>query len=59
MSLNAGVAFGAALAGGALFGAIGAFVALPVAGMITAFIGAYGRSYDVIEHPVQPAVAAD
>ncbi len=58
MSLNAGVAFGAALAGGALFGAIGAFVALPVAGMITALIGAYGRSYEVIEQSDASAARA-
>lgn len=44
MSLNAGVAFGSALAGGALAGPIGAFVALPVAGMITAFLGAWSRA---------------
>jgi predicted PurR-regulated permease PerM len=49
MDLNAGVAFGAALAGGALFGPIGAFVALPVAGMITSIIRQYGRSYAVVE----------
>jgi len=48
MSLNAGVAFGSALAGGALFGPIGAFVALPVAGMITAFLTSYTRSYDLV-----------
>ncbi|MHB1138983.1 MAG: AI-2E family transporter [Microthrixaceae bacterium] len=49
MSLNAGVAFGSALAGGALFGPMGAFVALPVAGMLTAFLSAYTRSYDLLD----------
>lgn len=46
MSLNAGVAFGSALAGGALGGPIGAFVALPVAGMVTAFLTAWTRTYE-------------
>jgi predicted PurR-regulated permease PerM len=49
MSLNAGVAFGSALAGGALFGPMGAFVALPVAGMVTAFLSAYTRSYELVD----------
>ena len=49
MSLNAGVAFGSALAGGALFGPIGAFVALPVAGMMTAFLASYTRSYEIVD----------
>lgn len=47
MSLNAGVAFGSALAGGALGGPVGAFVALPVAGMVTAFLGAWRRTEEV------------
>ncbi|CAN5704054.1 hypothetical protein BH10ACT3_BH10ACT3_07390 [soil metagenome] len=49
MSLNAGVAFGSALAGGALFGPVGAFVALPVAGMVTAFLASYTRSYEIVD----------
>ena len=48
MSLNGGVAFGAALAGGAIGGPIGAFVALPVAALISASISNYARSYDVV-----------
>jgi predicted PurR-regulated permease PerM len=48
MSLNGGVAFGAALAGGAIAGPIGAFVALPVAALISAVISNYARSYDVV-----------
>lgn len=48
MSLNGGVAFGAALAGGAIGGPIGAFVALPVAALISASITNYARSYDVV-----------
>ena len=48
MSVNAAVAFGSALAGGALFGPLGAFVALPVAGFITSLVRAWGRSYDLV-----------
>lgn len=48
MSLNGGVAFGAALAGGAIAGPIGAFVALPVAALISSSISNYARSHDVV-----------
>jgi len=48
MSLNGGVAFGAALAGGAIAGPVGAFVALPVAALISAVASNYARSYDVV-----------
>ena len=48
MSLNGGVAFGAALAGGAIAGPIGAFVALPVAALISALLANYARSHDVV-----------
>ena len=41
MSLNGGVAFGAALAGGAIAGPMGAFTALPIAALITSFISNY------------------
>ena len=48
MELNGGVAFGAALAGGAIAGPMGAFMALPVAALITATISNLGRTYDVV-----------
>jgi len=48
MSLNGGVAFGAALAGGAIAGPIGAFVALPVAALISAVASNYAKSHDVV-----------
>jgi len=48
MELNGGVAFGAALAGGAIAGPLGAFMALPVAALITAFIKQYARKYPVV-----------
>jgi predicted PurR-regulated permease PerM len=50
MSLNGGIAFGAALAGGAIAGPIGAFVALPVAALISAVASNYARSHDVVYH---------
>ena len=50
MSLNGGVAFGAALAGGAIAGPMGAFMALPVAALITSIISNTGKTYDVVYH---------
>lgn len=50
MSLNGGVAFGAALAGGAIAGPVGAFVALPVAALVSATISNYVKSHDVVYH---------
>ena len=41
MTLNAGVALGSALFGGALAGPLGALFAMPVAGMVTAFVKRY------------------
>jgi predicted PurR-regulated permease PerM len=48
MEINGGVAFGAALAGGALGGPMGAIVALPMAAMVTAFIKEYAHNYPVV-----------
>jgi len=49
MELNGGLAFGAALAGGALFGPMGAFLALPVAALIYSIITNYrGINYEVV-----------
>jgi predicted PurR-regulated permease PerM len=48
MTLNGGVAFGAALAGGAIAGPMGAFMALPVAALITSIISNTGKTYDVV-----------
>ncbi len=48
MEVNGAVAFGAALAGGAIAGPMGAFMALPVAALITAIIKNTGRTYDVV-----------
>lgn len=49
MELNGGLAFGSALLGGALFGPMGAFMALPVAALIYSFIKNYRRhNYEVV-----------
>jgi predicted PurR-regulated permease PerM len=50
MDINGAVAFGAAIAGGAIAGPIGAFMALPVAALITSFVRHYGRSYPLTYH---------
>lgn len=47
MTLNGAVAFGAALAGGAIAGPLGAFVALPVAALITSLISNFVNHYEV------------
>jgi len=52
MTLNGGVAFGAALAGGAIGGPMGAFMALPVAALITSFLTHYRKPQEVIYHSV-------
>lgn len=52
MTLNGGVAFGAALAGGAIGGPMGAFMALPVAALITSFLTHYRKPYEVVYHSV-------
>jgi predicted PurR-regulated permease PerM len=49
IELNAGVAFGAAMAGGAVGGFVGAFFALPIAATIQEFLSEYGRSYEVVD----------
>ncbi len=48
MTLNGGVAFGAALAGGAIAGPMGAFTALPIAALISSFVSNYLASHEVV-----------
>ncbi|WP_061961632.1 AI-2E family transporter [Demequina flava] len=48
MELNGAVAFGGAMAGGAIAGPMGAFMALPVAALITSIAKNTGRTYDVV-----------
>ncbi len=50
MELNGALAFGSALAGGAIAGPMGAFMSLPVAALITAFISNYRTPYPVVYH---------
>lgn len=54
MTLNGGVAFGAALAGGAIAGPMGAFTALPVAALITSFLSNYVASHEVVYQSPPP-----
>ncbi|NNH74801.1 AI-2E family transporter [Nocardia uniformis] len=49
LDMHPAVAFGAVLAGAALFGATGALLAIPVTATGQAFIGAYIRRYEVHE----------
>ena len=50
MELHPAVAFGAALGGASLLGAIGAILALPAAAMVQALASEWGQRYDVIEN---------
>lgn len=49
MNLHPAVAFGSAIAGGMLLGPIGAFIALPIAAVITAIVSTYLERHEVIE----------
>lgn len=49
MELHAAVAFGAALAGGAVLGAVGAILALPAAAMVQALMSNIGPRYEVVD----------
>ncbi|SEJ36886.1 AI-2E family transporter [Demequina mangrovi] len=59
MELNGAIAFGGALAGGAVAGPLGAFMALPIAALITAIVKNSGRKWEVIEIDSRSAAAAD
>ncbi len=58
MTLNGAVAFGAALAGGAIAGPMGAFVALPVAALIISLTSNFAKSYDIVYGVEDPKVTA-
>lgn len=49
MQLHPAVAFGAAIAGGSLMGAIGAFLALPAAAIVQAGLSTYLTRHEVLE----------
>lgn len=56
LELHAAVAFGAAIAGGAVLGPIGAVLALPFAAMMQGIIGNWGNRFAIIEDPLVNAV---
>jgi predicted PurR-regulated permease PerM len=50
MELHPAVAFGAALAGAAILGFVGALLALPAAAMLQALSSEWGQRYDVVDN---------
>ena len=48
MDIHPAVAFGAVIVGGALAGALGALIAIPIVASIQAIIETYGRRYELI-----------
>jgi predicted PurR-regulated permease PerM len=50
MEINGGVAFGSALAGGAIAGPMGAVMAMPIAALITSFVKHYVPCYELAYH---------
>jgi predicted PurR-regulated permease PerM len=52
LELHPALAFGGALAGGAVLGPVGAILALPAAAMAQALISAWGTRHEVIEDPL-------
>jgi predicted PurR-regulated permease PerM len=50
MELHPALAFGAAIGGGAVLGAVGAILALPAAAMIQALLSNVGQRYEVIDN---------
>lgn len=52
LELHPALAFGSAIAGGALLGPIGAVLALPGAAMMQALSASWGMKHDVIEDPL-------
>jgi predicted PurR-regulated permease PerM len=49
MDLHPAIAFASALLGGAIAGAWGAFLALPVAAIVQAFLSSFIRRHEVVE----------
>lgn len=52
MELHPAVAFGSALGGALLLGAVGAVLALPAAAMVTALVSSWGTRHDVVDDPL-------
>ena len=59
MEVPGAVAFGAAVAGGALAGPVGAFMALPFAALITAVLNNSGKRYEVVYPSTHGGVAPE
>jgi predicted PurR-regulated permease PerM len=58
LELHAAVAFGAAIAGGAVLGPIGAVLALPFAAMVQGIVGNWGNRFEIINDPLVGVPAA-
>jgi predicted PurR-regulated permease PerM len=54
VSIHPAVAFGAVIAGAALFGPLGALVSIPVVAAIEAVIDTYGHRYELVGPPEAP-----
>lgn len=52
LELHAAVAFGAAIAGGAILGPIGAVLALPFAAMVQGIVSNWGRRFELVDDPL-------
>ncbi|MFM8853403.1 MAG: AI-2E family transporter [Acidimicrobiaceae bacterium] len=52
LELHAAGAFGAAIAGGAVLGPIGAVLALPFAAMVQGIVGNWGNRFEIINDPL-------
>lgn len=60
MAIHPAVAFGAALAGAAIIGPVGALLALPAAAIIQAFVSSFLQRHDLVDHDlVIPEIAAE
>ena len=59
VSIHPAVAFGAVIAGAALFGPLGALVSIPVVAAIEAVIDTYGHRYELVEATDSPETAED
>lgn len=59
LEVHAAIAFGSVIVGGALFGATGALLAIPVVAIVIAIADTYGRRYQLISEVSEPAVPAD
>jgi predicted PurR-regulated permease PerM len=59
VDIHPAVAFGAVIVGAALFGALGALVAIPVVAAIEAVIDTYGHRYELVEAADDGAPEAD